>query len=213
MRWLERVAASVTALGVLTGAAWAQLGFGGGPPVFETTHDTIDGESWQIDGPTFWFDPDGGPWIKTLLPPSTGWQPGVTYQIHEWFTIVPDPTTGVSLPVEDWHEEFLPGADGQIWDIWTDAWEPTISFDPMMGGDPVPGLEWSISADGASIWFDFDPIIAPAGGVTLHIWKDFQYTGQPGSLEPLRLLQYPTPAPGALAVLGFGGLIALRRRR
>lgn len=205
------------AIGLCTASTIADpvgLGFGDGVSLI-TQHDPITGENiYEINGPDdgFYFDPNAGAWEKHLLPPSGGFVPGAIYCISEWFTFFPPPAGFPNLKIADWHEEISPGPDGSIWDIWTlEMGPPIITFDP--GGPPIPGLEFMISADGAGLWFDFDPINVGPNGVTLHIEKYFMYTGATVGFDPVIITQYPTPAPGSLAILGIAGLIVCKRRR
>jgi hypothetical protein len=196
-------------------AAPAGLGFGDGVSLV-TIHSEVDGENlYEINGPDdgFYFDPSAGAWEKQLLAPINGFQPGQIYTVREWFTFFPPPAGTPNFPLEDWHEEISLGATGQVWDVWTtENFDPIISFDPGFI-DPVPGLEFMISADGTGLWFDFDPINIGPNGVTLHIEKEFRFTGSTVSFDPVIITQYPTPTPGTLALLGIAGIGASRRRR
>lgn len=198
----------------ITLAAPVGLGFGDGIS-FVSDHNEIDGQNrYEINGPDdgFFFDPNAGAWEKHLLAPANGFQPGGIYCVSEWFTFFPPPAGGPNYKIADWHEDISFGPDGRIWDVWTlELGPPIITFDP--GGPPIPGLEFMISDDGTSLWFDFDPINVGPDGVTLHIEKYFMYTGETVGFDPVIITQYPTPAPGSLAILGLAGLMVCKRHR
>lgn len=205
------IVAATTATAALAGIP--ALGFGEGIAYTSEHTFNFDTNRYEINGPTsgFYFEPDAGAWEKQLFAPPNGFIPGEIYCVSEWFTFLPDPT-GAGTPLADWHETILPGNDGLVWDIWTDIFgPPIISTDP--GGPPLPGLEYMISGDGTSLWFDFDPIDIGPDGLTLHIEKYFRYTGATIGFEPVTIIQHPTPAPGALALLGLAGMAAAKRRR
>jgi hypothetical protein len=206
---------ALTCTAAITQAGTFALGFGGGISYSSTHTETIPGSGVFDIGvdDTFYFEPGAGGWEKTLLPPSQGFIPGQIYCVNEWFTFCEPPTGEPGRPLEDWHEEIALGSDGLPWDIWvTDFGPPIISFDPDLR-DPIPGLEFMISADGTNLWFDFDPIFPGPDGITLHIQKYFRYTGPTVSFAPVVITQYPTPAPSSLALLGIAGLVTCRRRR
>lgn len=205
--------AAVGALSLCSSVASAQsfpvLGHGGTGDPFMTFHDATPGtNTFVIDGGPFTFDYDGGvPWLKTLNAPSNGWQPGQIYTIHERFTFLPDPTGLPSRPITDWHERIDLGLDGKIWDIWTG--DPMVS----VNGDPASGLMTMFSDDRTEVWFFFDPVTVGPNGATFEIWKEFQFVGMTPMTMPVRIFEYPTPAPGALALAGMAGIAAARRRR
>jgi len=211
------VVGSATAMALAAGLATAQpVGLGWGPGIaFVSEHDAVPGTNlFEINPSTpFFFDPGAGAWEKRLNAPLGGFQPDQIYTVREWITFLPPPTGVPNRPLADWHEEIALGTDGQIWDVWTRALRnPVISLDPD-GGNPLPGLEFDISPDGLNLWFDFDPIDVPPNGLTLHIEKDFRFVGNEPSFEPVVITQYPTPAPGGLALLGLAGVLGARRRR
>lgn len=205
---------AITAFTTPSLAQSLSLGFGDGIE-YTSTHMFNDASnSYQIMSPDggFSFDPDAGAWEKILLAPSNGFIPDEIYCVEEWVTFNPDPTGLPSPALEDWHETIFPGPDGQIWDIWnTELGDPTISIDP--GGPPLPGLQWMINMEGTELWFDFDPIDIGPDGVTLHIQKYFRYTGATIGFDPVTIVQYPTPTPSSLALLGLAGIVATKRRR
>lgn len=208
----RRTSLVAAALGVAVsgGAALGQiipLGHGNGP-AFETFHPSIPGTNiYEVIGGPFWFEPNAGPWIKNLIAPPQGWQPGQIYTLHETFTFFPPPDGTPGQPITDWHERIDFGFDGQIWDIWVG--DPMF----MVGSAPPPGLMTMVNDPRTELWFFFDPIEPGPNGVTFSIWKEFRYVGTFPMFDPVRIIQYPTPAPGAVALLALGGMVASRRRR
>lgn len=214
---LAKTLALVTLAGATSATLAAPVSLGFGPGIsYTSTHSSVGGLNlFEIGGPAdgFSFDPAAGGWEKILLPPSSGFQPGQIYTVREWFTFFPSPTGLPDNPLQDWHEIISFAPDGQIWDVWTDVnGPPVISFDPD-SREPIPGLQYMISIDGTSLWFDFDSIFIGPNGVTLHIEKEFRYTGNSVSFNPVTIYQYPTPAPGSLAILALAGLCTTSRRR
>lgn len=208
---------AVAAFGFSGGEAWAQpgpLGFGDGVEVVTEHTVSADGTTFEISSPGggFFFDPGAGAWEKILLPPSNGFVPDQVYTIREWVSFFPPPTGVAPMPLADWHEEIALGVDDQIWDVWVRDSDPVISLDPD-SMDPLPGLTSMISADGLDLWFDFDPLDVPAGGLMLHITKEFRFIGSTVSFDPVVITQYPTPAPGAAVLLGAAGVGWAGRRR
>lgn len=218
---MRKVHGAIVVAGVALGMACplaAQtvgLGFGDGIEIV-TEHDAIiDGNVYDIEGPNAHFDPNAGAWQKILNAPANGFQPGQIYTVVERITFFPPPPDSVTrFPISDWHETIELGAGMQLWDIWTtDHRLPNIGLDPSPGAPPLPGLTFGISPDGSEIWFEFDPILPPPGGLTLHITKDFRYVGSTVSFDPVIITQYPTPAPATLALLGLAGIVVCQRKR
>jgi len=208
-----------------TSLALAQ-GVGDGSPT-NTQHTFSADGVWYVGGPQDPFgpggayqvslDPNGPTWRKTLLNSPKGPMegPGILH-IHEFIEIVP-PVTGSQTPWEDWHETFItPGWKWADFSINIYAFDGFMSDDVM---DPVPGLNYMISPDGKDIWFDFDPIFPGTVNepVVIEIWKSLEYDHLIGGPyipgAPILLEEYPTPTPGALALLAMGGLLAARRKR
>ncbi|MCB9838140.1 MAG: hypothetical protein H6813_02275 [Phycisphaeraceae bacterium] len=164
------------------------------------------------------LDPHGPYWEKTLLNSPQGpiEGPGILH-IHEFIEIVPPVAGGPAQPWTDWHEQFVTPGWG-----WADFSINIYDFDGFTSDDvmaTVPGFSYMISKDTTSIWFDFDPIFPGTDNepVIIEIWKSLDYNADiggpymPGS--PIVLREYPTPTPGALALLGVGGLATMRRNR
>ncbi len=200
---------SVIIASAAASTACAQIGLGyGGGVAFESFHDAVPGTNeYRIDG-QFAFDPGAGGWLKNLFAPPGGWLPGGVYVVHETITLFPDPTGVPTQPLSDWHEHIELGSDGNIWDIWVDGGS---MFN--INGTPAPGLMTMLNPSKTDIWFLFDPIDIGPAGITLDIWKEFQFVGMQPMFDPVRIYEFPTPAPGAAALLGIAGLCSARRRR
>ena len=220
------IVAALVVIAAPVSLAMAQ-GVGDGSPT-NTQHTFSQDGVWYVGGPQDPFapggvaypvslDPNGTTWIKTLLDspkgPANG--PGILH-IHEFIEIVPPPT-GAQTPWEDWHEKFVTTG----WK-WVDFSINIYDFDGYLS-DPsmttVAGLTYNISPDGRDIWFDFDPIFpgTPGAPIVIEIWKSLEYDAALGGDYvpgmPLRIEEYPTPTPGALALLGLGALAMTRRNR
>ena len=147
-------------------------------------------------------DPNGPKWPKHLTDPTGGpitasW--GTVFNVHEMLVIAPN------LSWSDWHEDILtPG--------W--GWTNNISF--LANFLPTPGLSItntpSTFTQGGSLSFLFSSL--PPGTV-IDIRKELVYQGNPGAIfqGSIDLLQYPTPEPATLALLGLGGAAMLMRRK
>jgi len=208
---------SAMLVGAFTAAAAGQ-GVGPGSPT-DTTHqfDTSTGV-WWVGGPNdpgnmgepyqVSLDPNGPWWRKTLTgsPQGPDGGPGVLH-VHEFIELVPPPGLP-SIPWTDWHQEIkTPG-----W-AWTGA-TIYLAGDPQM--EPIPGLQTMISPEGESVWFTFDPLVPSSSDpIVIEIWKDIEWVG-PGPYipgQPIEVWNYPTPTPSTIALMGLGGVAAMRRRR
>lgn len=183
------------------------IGPGGGDPV-KTFHEiSATAPVFEVFGGPFYFDRGGGPWIKNLVAPSNGWQPGQIYIIHETFTFLPPPTGLPPVKITDWHERIDFGPDGLIWDIWVG--QPMF----MVDNETPSGLMTMINDARTEVWFFFDPINVGPNGVTFSIWKEFQFIGDVPMTLPVSIIEYPTPTPGAAALFALAGVTLGRRRR
>lgn len=180
----------------------------GGGQVVKTTHEMLPtAPIFNIFGGPFYFDRRGGPWIKNLIAPPNGWQPGATYIIHETFTFLPPPAGLPNYKITDWHERISQGADGLIWDIWIG--DPMF----MVNGETPSGLTTMFNDSFTDVWFFFDPINVGPNGATFTIWKEFRFIGDIPMFDPIQIIEFPTPTPGAIALFAMAGLVATRRRR
>lgn len=188
--------------------AFAQIGLGyGGGISFETFHNIQPGSNaFHIDG-QFEFVPGAGGWMKNLNAPAGGWVPDQVYAVHETITFFPPSDGTPGQPLSDWHEHIELGSDGNIWDIWQE--NPMF----MANGTTPSGLMTMFNMEKTDVWFLFDPIDFGPAGIRLDIWKEFRYVGTMPMHNPVRIYEYPTPAPGAAALLGIAGLCTARRRR
>lgn len=212
MRNRDVVLASVVSVGLCAPSALATMSVGLGPnpggDPFTTTHDFDPASNeYRIDGGPFSFDPNGGPWVKILNAPQGGFIPGLTYGVHETFTFVPPKDGSANIPLTDWHERLT--FDDTPWDVWVNL----TASEFLVDGLPAPGNMPMLSPDETEIWWFFDPIVPGPNGITITIWKEFQYFGPTVRFDPVTIVEYPTPAPGGVALLALAGVAAARRRR
>ena len=205
------ICAIVLPTAVLTGGAkaWAQ---GVAPPLggSVTTH-FLTGGGWDIfddatGGPQEVIrDPNGQPWAKDLTGPGPSPPQDLIAMPGDTFTITEHLIIGGALDWADWHEEIL-----------DPNWDFVGPIDFLVNGSTASGLSFSTmpstTTQGGSIWFNFDPV---ASGALIDVVKSIQYVGGPGQVfqGTVRMLEYPTPEPASLALLGVSGLALLRVRR
>jgi hypothetical protein len=140
-------------------------------------------------------------WTKTFrweIPANTGLAPGATLSITESIPLIyPADPAGtdpmVKLPIADWHESMV-GGDASPFVQWdTQSSDTNISARIGSEGFPINGRV-NFSADGRTVWFNFDPISIPTQGalastpVTLDISKDVVWSGP--VLDPIPFAQH-----------------------
>jgi hypothetical protein len=176
-------------------------------------------------------------WPKTFVWNYAGGSisPGDTLCIMESIPLIYPPSTPPSakLRIADWHESILSVSNPYYNDFFKwDTMNPNTGIGAHIGsaGFPING-QVSFSADGKTIWFDFDPITIPmdmgpaSTPVTLEIAKYIKYTGpnvitSGGQGQPdffsFVVSEYPTtpePSTVVLALVGAGvlGFVGYRR--
>ena len=157
-----------------------------------------DGSIEWIVEETVEYDPDAGPWIKTLLAPNADVTAQTVLLFSETITI------GGVVPWTDWHE-ILP--DGFEWVGGVVCLGPCNPDDPPVGGE--------VSVDGGTIVFEFDPV---ESGTDIFISKEFRFTATGTAVFPIQVHEFPTvevAEPASLAIVCAGLLViaATRRRR
>ncbi len=218
MNWRKLVLSGVVVVGavlvVVTAAPAQTQGFGasgGSGPSMESDHYMdSSGDGWTIgsegDSIQVTFDPDAGPWIKTLVGPDGGgfyaddtgqfWPQ--SYTLTEWILIGPGPDW------TDFHEEILtPG--------WAMSAIMTVNGLPPAGGAEVITFPDWPNSGGAIDWY-FDPL---GPGTVVKFDKTLSWEGDPdvnGNLffGTITMIQYPTiPEPGTIVLLASGLLMVL----
>jgi hypothetical protein len=135
-------------------------------------------------------------WTKTFrweIPANTGLAPGATLNIKESIPLIYPADSLVRLPISDWHESIVGGDASQFVQWETHSSETNISARIGNEGFPIHG-QVSFSADGRTIWFNFDLISIPAQGgsanspVTLDISKVVVWSGP--VLDPIPVPQH-----------------------
>lgn len=130
-------------------------------------------------------------------------------------------------PVSDWHEEIL-----------TPGWEwvipgQLVNNEPFMPGESLITLNgnpwpWDFIPmfdeqgqpvqDPTKLWVEFPPIF-PGEILDVHkglLWvgtEENRVWGDDTDETFIRVIEYPTPEPTSLALMGLGGLALLKRRR
>jgi PEP-CTERM motif len=222
MQHLIRAMSFVVVLLLITTPAWAVLLAGSGPGASAPIIVPFDSDNMQwVLTEQITFDPGAPGMEKHFGSPqsSTGgpilldaFQP---FPIPVWENF---PLIG-GLPISDWHEELL-----------TPGWEWLIP-DPggliTRNGVPWPS-QINPNSDPVTLWVDFPPIVPdPFGGVVLDVHKEMLWVGTPGNSiwgdgvddsgttvdeSFIRVLEYPTPEPASVVLMGFGALALLRKR-
>ncbi len=178
------------------------------PTHFETTNPPSGWTVVSSTGPIpVVLDPTGPVWGKAFTgpngsnffyPPTSPNNPPLA--VNELLQV------SGNLPWTDWHEEVI-GIDASGAPDYGWTWANPVIY---VGGLPAPGL--TVTGVGTNLLtFDFDPILP---GTIVNIRKELVYTGLPGAtfIGTLAVHEYPTPEPASLALLVFGGVLALRRR-
>ena len=185
----------VTSLVVATVAASAAFSQGIGnvgslPNSFGPTILPSGSPGWYVGQYPIVRDPNGSPWLKVFRHGPLQIVPNQVLDIHESFII------SGTLPWADWHEHVITAN----W-IWT----PQVSL--YANGNPAPGLVTNWTPSTLDLYFNSLPV-----GTIVDIHKQIQWLG-PGIAGDVDVIEYPTPEPASLGLLGIGSLLALRRRR
>lgn len=236
MKWVSGLLAMIALAAV---ASQASAVITAGSNINGTPPDPLivpwgDGQFQPIDE-TLIFDPDAGPMIKQFEPPPTildATQPFPLPIWEDWF-LLPGGAAGgpASKPVSDWHEIII--TPGWVWLEPGDEYGDGLIFEPTgslitRNGDPWPHHHQPGEDDfpqGTALFVEFDPITP---GNVLDIHKALLWVGTEGNSRwgdgtndagtqtipegVVIVLEYPTPEPASLALIGIGSILLFRRR-
>lgn len=197
----RRILVSAVAMAVLmfSSSAWAQ-GTATGPNTF---HNVDPGPGVLIGTPNnpipIDLDPLGPPWTKTISDPNFLTLNGGPLNLNESIVNVG------TEPWYDWHEHILSDATGAFPGFWS-------SVQMAVNGNPITFNTIGIGTP--DLWLDtFSQPVLP--GDILNIRKIIDLKpGIPGvPNQPIVIQEYPTPEPASAALIGFGAVALMNKRR
>jgi len=152
-----------------------------------------------------YYDPDAGPWIKTLGAPGGTAVAGGIYQLVEFLHVSAGPD-GQAPAWTDYHEEIV-GSPGWSWAPAGPSGEPW-GFTNTNGS----AMWYAIPAGNTIVDWGFAPPLPPCTNIQLTKW--LQYNGGGDPTAPITVAEYPTiPEPGAVILLAIACAFAAGFRR